>query len=56
MLTTWTFTELNLGFPVNSIAVLRDLVVVAGGGGEAKTGIPNALVLHYRTALLVTLL
>jgi prolactin regulatory element-binding protein len=37
--------KLNLGFPVNSIAVLRDLVVVAGGGGEAKTGIPNALVL-----------
>lgn len=35
----------NTNFPLYTVSVLdKDHFVVAGGGGSAKTGVPNALV------------
>ena len=34
----------DLGFPVHALAQVGDNLIAAGGGGEAKTGIANAMV------------
>lgn len=34
----------DLGFPVHAVAQVGDNLIAAGGGGEAKTGIANAMV------------
>ena len=38
-------TLLNTNFPLYTVDILdKDHFVIAGGGGSAKTGVPNALV------------
>ena len=46
---------LSTDFPIYSIGCIsEDVFYVAGGGGKAKTGIPNAIVSHVTNVNLLS--